>query len=390
MNKPIGTIPMWCDSTGNCYITPPSTPNKPGIYTWCVKALDTATGLNSEPCVMDTVTILPVVSVKNLTLMNTVATNPTNISGLVNAITTGSYPKWCDVNGNNCSTTAPSVPNKPGIYVWCVKAVDSATLLQSASCVMDTLTILDPYQVLDITKETKSIHVNLDGSVKVEFVIKQINKTNEIIDSVLVQDDLKITFGQSKGINVQPLVVSGGLFRNATYDGLADINLVTKNSSLGANKTDSILLTVLVKNAEISGNYNNTANVSAITKYGKINIVSNDPVNNPNGLSNRLATKFVMPKIDVIIPEGFSPNNDGIDDAWTIKKPYGTKLSVKIFNRWGNQLYSNSDYQNDWKGKGVVNFLGEDLPEGTYFYIVEATDALGNMQKFSGPITLMR
>ena len=59
---------------------------------------------------MDTVTILPVVTVKNLTLMNSVTTNPTTVAGLVTSITAGSIPQWCDVNGNNCTTTAPSVP----------------------------------------------------------------------------------------------------------------------------------------------------------------------------------------------------------------------------------------------------------------------------------------
>ena len=70
---------MWCDINGNnCYIEPPLLPSKPGVYVWCVKSLDTATGLNSEPCVMDTVTILPVVKVKNLTIMNSVNSNPKN------------------------------------------------------------------------------------------------------------------------------------------------------------------------------------------------------------------------------------------------------------------------------------------------------------------------
>ena len=90
------------------------------------------------------------------------------------------------------------------------------------------------------------------------------------------------------------------------------------------------------------------------------------------------------------IAGGFSPNNDGIDDIWIIKRPYGTVIAVKVFNRWGNEVYSNSNYQNDWKGKGVSNFIGEDVPEGTYYYIVEATDINGVTRKFAASLTIVR
>jgi hypothetical protein len=58
---PIGTIPTWCnvDGTG-CTINPPILPNIVGTYIWCVKSLDTITGLTSTPCVYDTVRIIPI------------------------------------------------------------------------------------------------------------------------------------------------------------------------------------------------------------------------------------------------------------------------------------------------------------------------------------------
>ncbi|MEI6152248.1 MAG: gliding motility-associated C-terminal domain-containing protein, partial [Chitinophagia bacterium] len=105
---------------------------------------------------------------------------------------------------------------------------------------------------------------------------------------------------------------------------------------------------------------------------------------------NRLPTAFIVPKIDVIVPGGFSPNNDGFDDAWIIKRPFGTKITVRVFNRWGNEVYSSPDYKNDWRGKGVSNFMGEDVVEGTYFYIVEAVDMDGAIRKFAGSLTIVR
>ena len=37
--------------------------------------------------------------------------------------------------------------------------------------------------------------------------------------------------------------------------------------------------------------------------------------------------------------------------------------SIEILNRWGNSVYQNTSYENDWQG--------DNLPDGTYFYIVK-------------------
>ena len=122
-----------------------------------------------------------------------------------------------------------------------------------------------------------------------------------------------------------------------------------------------------------------------------VNLSSTDPTMVTNvGDTSRKPTPFVIPKVEVIIPGGFSPNNDGIYDTWVIKRPYGTNISVKVFNRWGNEVYSNANYQNDWRGKGISNFIGEDVPEGTYFYVVEATDEKAVIRKFAASLTLVR
>jgi gliding motility-associated-like protein len=388
---PQNAIPTWCDVSGiSCYSGVPSLPNKPGVYIYCVKSLDTLTGLTSSPCVMDTVTMLPVVKVKNDTLMSNVITNPKNIVYLIKTITPGSTPIWCDVNGNNCTKVAPSVPTIPGKYIWCVKAVDSATNLTSANCKMDTLTILDPYNILDITKQVTGITMNPDGSYLIGFVIRVQNKTNTSIDSVYIKDDLTSTFKTNKGFDIANLTASGGLVKNISYDGFVNIDLVTKASILAANKIDSINLTILIHSADINGDYVNISSIISNTSYGKLGLVSNDPILNPNNYLNRLPTAFIVPKIDVIVPGGFSPNNDGFDDAWIIKRPFGTKITVRVFNRWGNEVYSSPDYKNDWRGKGVSNFMGEDVVEGTYFYVVEAVDMDGAIRKFAGSLTIVR
>jgi len=244
--------------------------------------------------------------------------------------------------------------------------------------------------VLDISKSTKQIRVNPNGTITVDFIIKVQNKTNEIIDSVQVKDDLSSSFNTTNGFTVSIVEMSGALYKNNGYDGIVNTDIVTKLSKLGAFKTDSILLRVVIQSPDIHGNYNNIAKASAATIFGNINIVSNDPILNPNNRALRKPTLFEVPLLDVIVPEGFSPNNDGLDDTWIIIRPFGTVLNVKVFNRWGNEVYRNENYMNDWRGKGIANFMGEDLPEGTYFYTVEATDKNGNKKQLAGPLLIKK
>jgi gliding motility-associated-like protein len=143
--------------------------------------------------------------------------------------------------------------------------------------------------------------------------------------------------------------------------------------------------------SSISGNFANTAIASAPTNYGLITTNSTDPTRiNSASDTTRMPTLFTIAAVDVIIPPSFSPNNDGFNDAWVIARPTGTTITVKVFNRWGNEIYSSSDYKNDWRGKGISNFLGEDVPEGTYYYVVEASDINNVTRRFAGSLTLVR
>lgn len=66
------------------------------------------------------------------------------------------------------------------------------------------------------------------------------------------------------------------------------------------------------------------------------------------------------------IPRGISPNNDGKNDSFDISGMGANKVS--IFNRYGQELYSRNNYTNEWNGQSNN---GDDLPTGTYFYIIE-------------------
>ncbi|HRX28228.1 MAG TPA: gliding motility-associated C-terminal domain-containing protein [Saprospiraceae bacterium] len=71
-----------------------------------------------------------------------------------------------------------------------------------------------------------------------------------------------------------------------------------------------------------------------------------------------------------IIPNVITPNNDGINDNFVIPCLDDIRFSdnsIKIFNQWGDEVFSAKDYQNNWDG----TYGAKPLPSGTYFYIVE-------------------
>ncbi len=112
-----------------------------------------------------------------------------------------------------------------------------------------------------------------------------------------------------------------------------------------------------------------------------------------NSDPTRVTLLSLQPGADeiIFIPEGFSPNNDGTNDRFVIQRvPAGIVIRLEVFNRWGNVVYVNNDYKNDWDGtanQGInVSGSNRNLPEGTYYYQVRLSDG----RNFTRFLTLVR
>jgi gliding motility-associated-like protein len=94
---------------------------------------------------------------------------------------------------------------------------------------------------------------------------------------------------------------------------------------------------------------------------------------------------------NVIIPESFTPDGDGINDEFVIE---GIELfpnnKLTIFNRWGVLVFEESQYQNNWDGKTQSTFTvgGNDLPTATYYYVFDTKDEIKGI--ITGYIYLQR
>ncbi|MDD2344873.1 MAG: gliding motility-associated C-terminal domain-containing protein, partial [Bacteroidales bacterium] len=85
---------------------------------------------------------------------------------------------------------------------------------------------------------------------------------------------------------------------------------------------------------------------------------------------------------DLDIPNVFSPNGDGINDTWVVKNlELHPENELVIINRWGNEVYTQKSYKNDWDGT--------QLNERTYFYVLKV-NMCNEERKFTGYITIIK
>ncbi len=92
----------------------------------------------------------------------------------------------------------------------------------------------------------------------------------------------------------------------------------------------------------------------------------------------------VMVLRSVTAPNAFSPNGDGINDVWMIKNLADyPNASVKIFDRYGKQVYASQGYARPWDGASQ----GKPLPVGTYFYIIHVKQGEAPL---TGSVTIIR
>ena len=100
---------------------------------------------------------------------------------------------------------------------------------------------------------------------------------------------------------------------------------------------------------------------------------------------------WVRPMKDIVIPEGISPNGDGVNDSLDLAGLWAfPNAEWTIFNRWGQVVFS-ADAKNpkSWTGRCEASGCnGGLLPEGVYFIVFDYHD--GVHQRVSANIYLKR
>ena len=308
--------------------------------------------------VIATITVTPTAGgCTGATTNFTITVNPTPVA------IAGSNSPVCI--GNPIDLTAQTVAG--GTYSWTGPAVYSSTsqnpviaLATPANAGTYTLTVT----ANGCTSLPATVNVVVNACVITDLsILKTVDNAFPIVGHNVV---FTITVtnngpGNATGVAVNDVLQSGYVYVSSTTSAGA-FDPLTGVWTIGGMNNGTVDVLKITATVVSGGNYVNTAII-----YGN----ETDP-----DMTNNTSTVTTTPT-DFFIPEGFSPNGDGINDLFVIR---GLDMypnnGFTVFNRWGDQVFSASPYQNNWDGKSASGVMigGNVLPVGTYFYILD----LGN------------
>ena len=78
-----------------------------------------------------------------------------------------------------------------------------------------------------------------------------------------------------------------------------------------------------------------------------------------------------VPQPKIYFPNAFTPNGDGLNETFKYEGVFAESIKVKIFDRWGNTVYSSDVVDFEWNG--LINNFGNPCPQGTYVLEYELT-----------------
>lgn len=332
-----------------------------------------------------TLTSPPAITISSTT--TSASCNTANDGAIDVTVTGGSAPYSFQWSGGSSAVTEDLVNILPGLYI--------VTVTDANGCpVSDTITIISTVTVLadagnDTTFcESGAITLNGSGSSNAtSFAWYQLPSMNQISTGVTA------TVTPPAGSTSYMIVAFNGTCSDT------DTVVVTSNTPpLADAGTDATIL--IFNSVAIGGNPTGVAGSTfSWTPAGSLSdSTAANPVASPTVTTTYTVTVTnangctaidtvrvtVLPQI--VFPNGISPNGDGSNDTWIIDNiDQFPNCVVEVYNRWGELLFRSEGYNDPWDG----TYKGEQLPVGTYYYIINLNDEL-YPEAFTGPITILR
>jgi len=109
-----------------------------------------------------------------------------------------------------------------------------------------------------------------------------------------------------------------------------------------------------------------------------------------DSVTQRVSIPVLKKNSNYIVPNVFSPNGDGVNDEFYLEQGAFDRcydvLSIKVYNRWGQQVFESEDAQFRWDGNDEN---GKEMAAGTYFVILQVYYG-GKEVTDNFPVTLFR
>ncbi|SIO26393.1 DUF7507 domain-containing protein, partial [Algoriphagus halophilus] len=240
------------------------------------------------------------------------------------------------------------------------------------------------YRLKYILREAGNPSNNDDATVvfrlqndQVDLNVSKTSFEAEIYEGDVFDYEIVVTNGDTPASNV---IVTDNLPTGVTYLS----NEVTENSS-GATVTDNvsgtaITWTIPVLAADASVTIRVTVKAGAAGSITNTVIVGSDEDDTDESNNQDDDVNTILP---FHIPNVITPNNDGDNDTFVIQG-LGKFVSneITIFNRYGDHVLEQENYQNDWDAPGQV--------AGTYFYVLTTVDSNDKTHEFKGWIQVIK
>jgi len=283
----------------------------------------------------------------------------------------GSVSGYGTVTGNSLKWTINMQPNSSTVLTFDAKVAPDVnsynTIKNVATMTAPNGTVIKPEVIMDVDKSADLVitkELMTKGEIRtgsdVTYKITVTNKGANKATGVTVTDRLTTLIDAPKEITV---TVGTTTYSTTTRDFVWLVGSLDLNQSATLTFKSRTLAT---------GILNNSATVKADQP---------DPVPNNNTV---LADAATISGDDLLIPNLFTPNGDGINDTFEINGLANfAENELTIVNRWGNEVYRAKGYQNNWTGEG--------LNEGTYYYLLRVRKSgSSELKVFKGYITLIR
>ncbi|WP_047548933.1 T9SS C-terminal target domain-containing protein [Psychroserpens sp. Hel_I_66] len=248
-----------------------------------------------------------------------------------------------------CSFSVVVTSNTPGVYLNDTTNFDAQNNIDTSQT-NATLTVLDdPSNVdIEVLKTVNPQEVSIGEQVTFQITISNLGTTQAT--SIEILDEFP------NGMNFISATTTEGFFD--------DTNFIWSVETLDPNQSATLTIVAQI----ISGNE-------------LVNVALLNQVNEPDrDDTNNMDSAEVFVDVCLFIPDGLSPNGDGLNDTFFIEciDEYVDNL-IKIYNRYGTQIYERRNYENDWDGRPNIGLpeISTILPVGNYFYILD----LNNGQK---------
>lgn len=144
-------------------------------------------------------------------------------------------------------------------------------------------------------------------------------------------------------------------------------------------------------------NYNAEANVDdGSCEYNVFGCTDEDALNYDSDATIDDGTCIYPPPFDpcddveVFAPNTFTPNNDGLNDAWYVitEKDCWREWQVQVYNRWGGLVWESFNPDDKWDGSN--NGSGYFVADGVYVYTIIANKWNSDAISLSGHLTILR